>query len=53
MDSQDVTEGSAVLLAQLLGLLMAFVGANLTLQLILKLWPKLSLGDFDLNGDTK
>ncbi len=53
VDPEEQTEGSVVLLAQLLGLLVAFIGANLTLQLILELWPKLSLRDFDLNGDTK
>ena len=53
VDPEEQTEGSVVLLAQLLGLLVTFIGANLTLQLILELWPKLSLRDFDFNGDTK
>ena len=38
-------EGRTVLLAQLLGLLVAFIGANLTVRLLSELWPKLSLDD--------
>jgi hypothetical protein len=41
-------EGSVVLVAQLLGLLAAFIGAKLTLQIIADTWPKLPLGDLNL-----
>jgi len=45
-------EGKVVLLAQLLGMLFAMIGVNLTLRLVLDIWPNLSLGDLNLrNGD--
>ena len=46
-DPEDLAEGSVVLLAQVLGLLVAFIGENLTLRLVRDAWPKLSLNDFD------
>ena len=39
-------EGRVVLLAQLLGLLVAFIGDNLTLRLVRDVWPLNNL-DFD------
>ena len=41
----DFFEGRVVLLAQLLGLLVAFIGEKLTLHLVREVWPKLSLND--------
>jgi hypothetical protein len=53
-DSEEVAEGTIVLLAQLLGLLVAFIGEQLTLQLMREVWPKLSLNDLDAaKGDKK
>ena len=43
----EIFEGCVVLLAQLLGLLAAFIGENLTLQIVREVWPKLSLNDLD------
>ena len=40
-------EGETVLLAQLLGLLLAFIGENLTVRLVREVWPNLSLSDLD------
>jgi hypothetical protein len=40
-------EGRTVMLAQLLGSLVAFIGEELTLQLVSDTWPKLSLKDLD------
>jgi hypothetical protein len=40
LDSRVVTEGQVVLLSQLLGLLVIFVGPALTLQLLRDIWPK-------------
>jgi len=40
-------EGKVVLLAQLLGLLVAFIGENLTLRLVREIWPKAPLNDLD------
>jgi len=45
-------EGKVVLLAQLLGTLVALIGVPLTMRLVLDIWPKLSLGDLNLgNGE--
>ncbi|MDO8539552.1 MAG: hypothetical protein Q7S40_03865 [Opitutaceae bacterium] len=50
--AEELFGGRVELLAQLLGLLVAFIGAGLTLRLLGEVWPKLSLDDLDLsNGD--
>ena len=41
-DSHEAAEGGVVILAQLLGLLVAFIGENLTLRIVRDLWPSLS-----------
>jgi hypothetical protein len=41
----ELTESGVLLVAQLLGLLVAFIGENLTLRLVRDVWPKLSLED--------
>ena len=43
VDPDEIYEGRVVLLAQLLGLLVAFIGEELTLRLVREVWPKLSL----------
>jgi hypothetical protein len=43
--SGEVLEGGIVLVAQLIGLLVAFIGERLTLQLVREVWPKLSARD--------
>jgi hypothetical protein len=49
---ETIAEGSVVLLAQLLGLLVAFIGGSLTLRLVREMWPKIPLNDLDFgNGD--
>jgi len=45
----DIIEGRIVLLTQLLGLLVAFIGANLTLHLVHEAWPNLPRRKNDLN----
>jgi hypothetical protein len=40
LDSRLVAEGQVVLLSQLLGLLVTFIGPALTLQLLQDIWPK-------------
>ena len=51
---EKIAEGSVVLLAQLLGLLVAFIGGSLTLQLVREMWPKIPLDDLEFgNGDKK
>jgi hypothetical protein len=48
VDPEEIAEGRVVLLAQLLGLLVAFIGEALTLRLARDVWPKLSLDDLEL-----
>src|SRR5665213_4524825 len=49
---EKIAEGSVVLLAQLLGLLVTFIGESLTLRLVREMWPKLPLNDSDFgNGE--
>jgi len=47
LDAADFSDGEVVLLAQLLGLLVAFIGPALTLRLITQIWPQLSFDDAD------
>ena len=49
----EIFEGGVVLLAHLLGLLVVFIGENLTLQLAREIWPKLSLNDLDFGKGDK
>jgi hypothetical protein len=50
LDPAEFLEGKVVLLAQLLGLLVAFIGTSLTSRLVSEIWPQVSLNDMDL-GD--
>ena len=52
-DPAEIAEGSVVLVAQLLGLLVAFIGEKLTLQMVRDVWPKLSLDDLDFDKGAK
>ncbi len=48
----EFREGRVVLLAQLLGLLVAFIGPGLTLRLVGEIWPQLAADNVDFgNGD--
>jgi hypothetical protein len=52
VDPEKIVKGRVALLAQLLELLRAFIGENLTMQVMREVWPKLSLNDLYLgNGD--
>jgi hypothetical protein len=53
VDPEDIFEGRVVLLAQLLGLLVSFIGENLTLRLVRDVWPKLPLNDLDFGKEEK
>lgn len=44
LSDTEIAEGEAVLVAQLVGLLVTFIGATLTLQLLQQAWPDASLG---------
>ncbi len=53
LDPDEFSEGRVVLLAQLLGLLVAFIGESLMLQLVRDVWPKLPIKNlgFDRGGE--
>jgi hypothetical protein len=53
IDPAEFAEGRLVLLAQLLGLLVAFIGPTLTLHLVGESWPKILLSDLDLGNGGK
>ena len=53
VDPKKILEGRIILLAQLLGLLVAFIGRNLTLRLVSEIWPKVKLDDRHYGGDGK
>jgi hypothetical protein len=51
-DPQELAKGRVVLLAELLGLLVVFIGQSLTLRLVREVWPQLSPNDLDFaKGD--
>lgn len=50
---EEFIKGRSVLLAHLLGLLVAFIGENLTLRLVREIWPKVPLDDLDFGGEGK
>ncbi|MDD5141662.1 MAG: hypothetical protein PHY43_15545 [Verrucomicrobiales bacterium] len=45
----ELFEGGVVLLANLLGLLVVFIGENLTVRLVREVWPKVPLNDLDFS----
>ncbi len=47
---EQFAKAGVVLLAQLLGMLVAFIGAKLTLQLVREVWPTLKIDDSDLES---
>ena|ERR1039457_1147160 len=50
----ELLEGRIVLLAELVGLMIAFIGESLTLRLVREVWPKVPLHDLDFrDGGTK
>jgi len=53
LDREKVAEGGVVLIAQLLGLLVAFIGEKLTVQIMREVWPKLSLDDLNFDEGNK
>jgi len=53
IDPAEFNEGRVVLLAHLFGLLVAFIGPNLTLRLASEIWPQILLVDLDLGSGGK
>ena len=50
---EQFIEARIVLLAQLFGLWVAFIGENLTLRLVRGTWPKLPLNNLDFDNGGK
>lgn len=48
-EAAAASEGEVVLVTQLLGLLVVFIGPALTLRLIMQMWPQLSFDDADFS----
>jgi hypothetical protein len=53
LSPDEFLEGHVVLLAHLIGLLVAFIGENLTLRLLREIWPKVPLEDLDFGKGGK
>jgi hypothetical protein len=53
LDPEEMTEGRVVLLAQELGLLVAFIGGILTVRLVRDVWPGVPLNDLNLSEGVK
>ena len=51
LDSSSVTEGELALTAQLLRLLVTFIGPALTLGLIAEVWPNVVLDDLNFGNE--
>ena len=51
VDRKEMTEAGVVLVSHLLGLLVAFVGENLTVGMVRELWPKLGLSDVQIGNE--
>jgi hypothetical protein len=47
LSQDEIAEGGVLLIAQLLGLLVTFIGAALTARLVQEAWPELSAGDLE------
>ena len=52
VDPEEMAEASIVLVSHLMGLLVAFVGENLTVRIVRDLWPKVPLTEVQFDrGD--
>lgn len=47
LSDAEIAEGEATLIAELIGLLVTFIGEGLTLHLLQEAWPEASLGGLD------
>ncbi|HEU6448477.1 MAG TPA: hypothetical protein VFV23_08575 [Verrucomicrobiae bacterium] len=53
VEMKKIAGGGVVLVAGLLGLLVAFIGEKLTLQMVREVWPKLSPNDLNFDKGVK
>jgi hypothetical protein len=51
LDPAQFLKGRVILLAQLLGLLVAFIGPGLTSRLMSEIWPQVPLNDWDFGKE--
>lgn len=51
LSAAEIAEGEAALIAQLIGLLVTFIGESLTVRLMQEVWPEISARD--LNSETE
>jgi hypothetical protein len=47
LSQNEIAQGGALLIAQLIGLLLTFIGEALTVRLVQEAWPEISSGDLD------
>jgi hypothetical protein len=50
---EEMAEGRVALLAQLLGLLVAFIGETMTVRLVREVWPQLPCNDSESGREDK
>lgn len=50
---EEIAEGRVALLAQLLGLLVAFIGESMTVRLVREVWPQLPVNDSESGKGNK
>ena len=50
---EQASDGGAILIAQLLGLLLTFIGEGLTLRLVQDVWPESAFDDRDSGKEKK
>ncbi len=50
-DPQEAIKGEAALLAQVLGLLITFIGGALTLRLVRDIWPEAAVNDINSSAE--
>ena len=51
LDQKEIAHAEAVLITQLLGLLLTFIGAALTLRLLQDVWPGSPVNNFNSSGN--
>jgi hypothetical protein len=53
LSSQEVAKGEVILIAQLIGLLVTFIGEALTLRPVQDAWPKAAFGDVNAKTEKR
>ena len=53
IDKEQVREGGAILIAQLIGLLLIFIGEGLTLRMVQDVWPEAAFDGHSFEKERK